>query len=396
MRAAAAGTEVGARRRSRRRKIAARAVALLLGTVLALGIAELGLRIVDYPGAQERRARRFHPRYGTVNADSWIFDFRIDPARHRAVDLRGQLIPLAKPEGEQRVLFLGDSATEGAFVSIAESYPLRFQQLLSTRDPRTRVRAINAGVWGMTTIDEYHLLRDKLLPLRPDVVVLGLFLANDINFNLGHRQQRLHHVAPSWVEAARQRSALVHFLFLQALAINQRHRLVESDDLGSVWSDARIGLVDEYGFHMLSYPAGEVALYMRRPSRLVHEAFRVLEAALAQLRDLGAQRGFSLRVLMIPTPSAVLGRLAVLHHPNILAELRAQGVRVRETDLDFALPARRVLDICRELELTCVDATAELARLGRAAFFPTDEHPTAAGHDALARALLHRAGLAAP
>ena len=375
---------------SRSRALARRAAALALGGTLALLIAELGLRAIGYAGAQERLARRFHPKYGTVNADSWIFDFAIDPARHEAVDLRGQLIPLRKTPGETRVLFLGDSATEGAFVSLPQSYPMRFAQLLQARDPQTRVRAINAGVWGMTTLDEYHLLRDKLLPLRPDVVVLGLFLANDINFNLAHRQQRLQHVAPGFVDAARQRSALAHFLFLQALALNQRLRWVRSDRLGSAWADAKIGLVDEYGFHMLSYPAGEVALYMRRPSRLVNEAFDVLESALAQLQALGRREGFSLRVLLIPTPSAVLGRLAVLAHPDILRELAAQGVRVREADLDFTLPSRRVLAICRALALACVDPRPELSRLGRAAFFPADEHPTAAGHDALARALLRR------
>jgi lysophospholipase L1-like esterase len=370
------------------KRIAARAAALLFGVVLALAVAELGLRVIGYAGAQERLTRRFHPRYGTVNADSWIFGFEIDERRHSAVDLRGQLIPLRKPPGETRVLFIGDSATEGAFVSLSQSYPLRFQQLLRARDPRTVVRAINAGVWGMTTLDEYHLLRDKLLPLRPDAVVVGLFLANDINFNLGHRQQRLRHVAPAWIDGARQHSALAHFLFLQALALNQRHRWVRSDRLGSTWTDTPIGLVDEYGFHMLSYSAGEVALYMRRPSRLVDEAFRVLESAFAALQALGRQHGFALRVLLIPTPSAVLGRLAVLHHPHVLRELGEQGVRVREADLDYALPARRVLAICRTLELSCVDATPELARLGRAAFFAADEHPTAAGHDALARALL--------
>ena len=53
--------------------------------------------------------------------DSWIFGFRIDERKHWAVDIRGQLIPLRKSAGETRVLFLGDSATEGAFVSLAPS-----------------------------------------------------------------------------------------------------------------------------------------------------------------------------------------------------------------------------------------------------------------------------------
>ena len=89
-----------------------RLLALALGCVLALLVLELGLRLVGYEGAGERKLARVRPKYGTVNADSWIFSFRIDPQRHQAVDLRGQLIPLHKfPEGERRVLFVGDSAT---------------------------------------------------------------------------------------------------------------------------------------------------------------------------------------------------------------------------------------------------------------------------------------------
>src|SRR5882672_462754 len=136
------------------RGVMLRACALLLGLLLACVVLELGLRAIGYAGAREREQRVFDPKYGTVNKDSWIFSFQIDPQRHRAVDLRGQLVPLRKDPREQRVLFLGDSATEGAFVSLEQSYPLRFAQLLRERDPAAHVRAINAGVWGMTTIDE--------------------------------------------------------------------------------------------------------------------------------------------------------------------------------------------------------------------------------------------------
>ena len=374
-------------------RVYARALLVLFGGCVGLVLLEIGLRVLGYAGAEERAQRRFDPRYGEVNADSWIFDFAIDPVRHRAVDLRGQLIPLAKPPGEQRVLFIGDSATEGAFVTLAQSYPRRFQQLLAARVPDTNVRAINAGVWGMTTLDELHLLRTKLLPLAPDAVVVGLFMANDINFNLAHRQRRFRSAAPA-VDFMRQHSALAHVLYLQLLAFNQRRRLLrvngagEGDGLDGRWVDARIGLVDGYGLHMLSYPAGELALYMRKPSRLADEAFAVLESAFIQLQALGRAHGFVPRVLLIPSPSSVLDRLAILHHPRILDELQAQGVHVQERDLDFGLPLRRVLATCERLELACVDPTPELRRLGRAAFFPSDEHPTAAGHDALARALL--------
>lgn len=367
------------------RRTGARALLLLSGVAAGLLVIELGLRVLGYAGADERVRRRFDPSYGEVNQDSWIFDFAIDPKRHRAVDLRGQLIPLAKPPGEQRVLFIGDSATEGAFVTLEQSFPLRFQRLLEARAPDTSVRAINAGVWGMTTLDELHLLQTKLLPLAPDAVVLGLFMANDINFNLAHRQRRFRSAAPA-VDFMRQQSALAHLLYLQALAFQQRRGAPAGED--GTWVDARLGLVDQYGLHMLSYPAGELSLYMRQPSRLADEAFAVLESALAQLQALGREHGFVPRVLLIPSPSTVLGRLAILHHPQILDVLKAQGVHVQERDLDVDLPRRRVLAACERLRLACIDPTPELRRLGRAAFFPSDEHPTAAGHDALARALL--------
>jgi hypothetical protein len=84
------------------------------------------------------------------------------------------------------------------------------------------VQAINAGVWGMTNIDEYHLLEDKLLSLQPDIVVIGLFMANDINTNLGHREQVAN--ATSWFDELRTRSALVHVCSLQAMVCNARGR----------------------------------------------------------------------------------------------------------------------------------------------------------------------------
>lgn len=371
---------------ARRRRLAERAAALALGLVCALGLLEVGLRVFGH-GMRERAERVFDPRYGEVRRDSWIFGFRIDPARHRAVDLRGQLVPLEKPAGETRVLFLGDSATEGAFVPLEASYPCVWERLLDERRPEHRVRAINAGVWGMTPIDEYHLLRDKLLPLAPDRVVVGLFMANDINFNLAHVERRRAPRRAGWVDAARERSALADALFLGALALAERHPALAAASTGPRSVPVEVGLVDENGLHMLSYPSGELATYVRRPSPVVDHAFEVLGEVLRSFHLLAEEHGFELQVLLIPSPSRVLGRLAILAHPDILLELRERGVHLSRGDLDVGLPTRRVLAICKELGVRCIDPTPRLQRLGTSAFFPRDEHPSAAGHRALAEAL---------
>ena len=359
---------------------------------VGLLVLELGLRLFGGPPEAARARYRFDPRYGDVPADSFVHTLAIDPARHRAVDLRGQLVPLHKPEGELRVLFVGDSVTEGAFVPPERAYPARFEALANARAAEhrggRRVRAVNAGVWGMTTLDALHVLRDKLLPLSPDVVVLGLFLCNDVNMNLAHGRKRWQPGDGAWLDALRQRSALAQALFVQALAWNQRLRLSSPGSPGSAWVDERLTAIDERGLHLLSYPAGELALYVRGRSALLEQAYAILGDALLQLKQLGHERGFSLRVLVIPSPSTVLGRLAILAHPGVLVELRHAGVRVEPTELDFGQPLRRVLALCEELALPCVDATPALREVGRGAFFARDEHPTTAGHEALARALL--------
>jgi hypothetical protein len=364
------------------RRVLKRIALSLFGCALALGLAECGLRVVGYAGAAERGRRVFDPRYGAVPRDSWIWNFQIDPKLHRAVDLRGQLIPLDKPSGETRVLFLGDSATEGAFVESDQSFPSVFQSLL---DPAKRVRAINAGVWGMTTIDEYHLLRDKLLPLRPDVVVIGLFMANDLNMNLAHRERAPNTAALG--AKLREHSALVHFVALRLLALSARRHPAADSGAFALLPEA-FSLVDSRGLHMLSYPAGELASYVVPASALIERAFDTLKRVLADFQALGRSHGFRVRVLIIPAPSRVLGRLAILHYPHLLQELSAEGIGIDPGSIDVDEPTRRVLALCASLDLPCSDPTRRLQRLGRRAFFPNDEHPTAAAHRALAEELL--------
>ncbi|HET8938423.1 MAG TPA: SGNH/GDSL hydrolase family protein [Polyangiales bacterium] len=353
-------------------RIVTRLLLLTLGVVLACGFAECGLRVVGYAGEGDRTQRVYDKRYGAVPRDSWIWSFDIDPARHHAVELRGQRVSLPKPEGERRVLFVGDSATEGAFVSETENFPAVFGQLVGAS-----VRVLNAGVWGMTSIDEYHLLADKLLPLQPDVVVIGLFMANDINMNLAHRQ--LVAQQTSFWGRITQLSALAHFVRLKLLAAGAR-------DTGAL-TPVELKLVDERGLRMLSYPEGELATYVQPESALVEGAYTVLEDVLRDFQRLGREHGFAVRVLLIPSPSHVLGRLAILHYPHLLQELAHAGLHIAEGDIDVDAPTKRVLAVCARLSMTCVDPTAALQHLGPRAFFPEDEHPSAAAHRVLARAL---------
>lgn len=355
----------------------ARVLLVVLGSVAGLALCEVALRLIGYAGDRERVAVAFDLKYGTVRKDSWILDFEIAPGAD-STEINGQRVPLPKPAGETRILFVGDSGTEGTYVEQAQSFPMQLQEMLASEMSGSPVRVINAGVYGMTTLDELHFLRERLLPLEPDVVVVGLFMSNDINFNLGHQERR-------WV---RGRSALVHFVYGRLLVLNAKHRWFRHDPAADEsWVPREMTLIDEHGFHMLSYPQGEVATYVKDSSELIDHAFEVLAEAFRQFRRLGAENGFELRVVIIPAPSAIAGNLRLLHFRDIWAALEKWGFHLEPDQVDVHKPTRRVHEICDEFGVVCIDPTARLQQTGMGAFFPGDEHLTSIGHAVVARTL---------
>ena len=79
-----------------------------------------------------------------------------------------------------RIVTIGDSFTFGDGVEEQETWPRALERALAGQAPR-RIEVINAGVPGRW-VDEYYLeLKRRSLPLDPDVVIVGLFIGNDID-----------------------------------------------------------------------------------------------------------------------------------------------------------------------------------------------------------------------
>jgi lysophospholipase L1-like esterase len=94
---------------------------------------------------------------------------------------RGADYPLAKPAAELRLMVLGDSLTMGKDVRDDETYPAQLEALLNARGPEGQaVRVINAGVNGWATWHYMRWAETKLARFDSDVLVLGLYLGNDM------------------------------------------------------------------------------------------------------------------------------------------------------------------------------------------------------------------------
>jgi len=366
-----------------------RAVLITIGVLLSVAILEISLRLIQYEGARERSklSSRFNPYYSSPLPALSAFpseDGSVNTSS--SLSIHGQEIPLQKKQGLKRVLFIGDSGTYGSGVPFKDSFPFVFQTTWDRSNPSSPVEVINAGRRGLSTVGEIQLLEDELVALRPDIVVLGIFMANDINFNLAHAG--VEHLSPA--ESAflrsfyflRRHSALCHFLYLRLLVLNTRYKLIERAELRATpWVPVEYRLIEPNGLSMVNYLHGEIASYKVPFSPLMNQAWAVLEETLQEFVRLSTLYDFKPMAVIIPTSSTVAGRLSMRTFPNALSDLRRDGIRIAEAELDVGAAAQKTREICQTIPLSCVDPTDELARaLGQASFLPNDDHLSTTGH----------------
>lgn len=89
-------------------------------------------------------------------------------------DTRDPVVP--KPQGTWRVLVLGDSFTFSGKVPLEKTFAAQLETLLAQRDPTRRYEVWNLGVPGYKSAQQLAALREKGMPLDPDLVLAGVTL----------------------------------------------------------------------------------------------------------------------------------------------------------------------------------------------------------------------------
>ena len=177
--------------------------------IVAFLIAELGVRVLDI-GPKTLAPRRFEPRGGVpftsidtmnillpVYQPRAVFSSIYDPAgdangdlgpdgrvvyRINSLGLRGDAVVVKKPPNVFRVVCLGDSITFGEGVHEEQTYPELLQRILAKELPTMTVEVINAGVQAYGLRECVALFLARCRALEPDVVTLGLFLNDAMDF----------------------------------------------------------------------------------------------------------------------------------------------------------------------------------------------------------------------
>jgi len=164
------------------------AILLMIMTAATLALLEAGARVLLQHAHPFSKVYGIHPEYfPTLRPGGYgAFTLQVEEDYFKEVvfeiseqGLRDRIIP-PKREGETRIVVIGDSFIFGTATTLDESIPKQLEQVLSERLPGSNITVVNAGLPGTGPWEQMHFLRECGLPLEPDIVLHGVFPANDI------------------------------------------------------------------------------------------------------------------------------------------------------------------------------------------------------------------------
>jgi len=173
----------------RRRSLRAKLLLLCASVVVALGIAEFALRVLDIPPVHTPRMALYNFRMLPGLDGAWEIPpgsevrFQWDGDPYGRLPLHAHMVATvnehglrgpAPPQGEPTTLFLGDSFTFGEGVEDEQTFVRRVEASLGP----DAGSCVNAGVPGFGTVHQAARLPDWLRTFQPQAVVL-VFVLND-------------------------------------------------------------------------------------------------------------------------------------------------------------------------------------------------------------------------
>jgi len=378
--------------RSRGRLVVARVLVVGVALLAPLLILEAALRLFGpiLPGNYDTgHYLERHPVLGHFNVPNfhgWIktseftSEVRISP-----LGLRDPRNEYERRPDVHRILLLGDSFVEGVQVSATDTVASQLEQALG-RTGRRAVEVVNAGVAGYGTGQEMLLFEQEGLRYEPQVVVLVVFLGNDIgdNYYRPDPQRASPSSRPSF-ELDGERSIRVVTGAMPAPTRDPRQSLRYCCQLYNVFET---GVLLKFSDGPVrDQPEVEVdaqyqvrSLYELQPDSETLRGWRITERLLGRVRDRAAAVGVP--VVIVGAPDALALNDAAWRER--MGESRARSGRFAPD-----APNRLLGEVANRLGVPYLDLFPILSREHerQVLYFPVDSHWTPAGHALVARAV---------
>jgi hypothetical protein len=347
----------------------ARLVLVLLGIMLPLALAEVGLRLagailpgdyqtVSFAEAHPEFGRRNRPGAGwkkTSEYTSWI--------EVNSKGLRGAEIDYPKPAGEKRILVVGDSFTFAEQVNQNETFTQRLEDRLNADGGQYRV--LNAGSNGWATANEVVYLAKEGVRFKPDVVIVALYLGNDVSDN--------------YRRVATVSDAVAADLALRgADSFDGPRRILRRSELYTVFESGVLAKLPIWQDDGGNYSSD------RKPPRTLEEAeeaWAITGRLLDRMRDLSESQGARFVVMVVPSATAVAQRGGAAAKDDDDDEEEGNEAADRP---GFEDPHGQLAALTARSNLTTLDLLQTMRRadnrIKERLYFRQNAHWTAAGH----------------
>jgi lysophospholipase L1-like esterase len=220
-----------------------------------------------------------HPQRGWVLRRNAVGTDANVATRTNSLGLRGDEVPLPKPTGEFRILFIGDSVTFGYGLAEDQTLSARCGEQLRTALPHNTLRCTNAGVSGYTTWQELDYLKSDGLALQPDLIVLQ-FSFNDVLDVL-------------LVDPGRVHGRRIDFEFSNTSQASGIARAIESIRARRYWEKAKNDLVwiDERDRQKAARLGAFQTMFAEPPPPAIEKAWQRVLADLSSFNDVCKSHG---------------------------------------------------------------------------------------------------------
>jgi len=314
------------------RRVAATAALAIAAVAVSLAAAEIGVRVV------------YRDLTTTSPIESWFgLRWKREHLRRNRFGFRDGEFSVRKPPGTTRIVVVGDSFTAAMGIAEDERYTERLEAELRSR--LGAVEVLNFANPGAEIDDHVETLRRAVLPVRPDFVLLQWYV-NDVEIDKRGRPRPSHLVARPVLHAALFAHSALYALLDQQWA----------------WIQVRLGLTRSY----------EAYLRERYGDPNGEGSRRAMDELRAFLRT-AKQAEVPVAVVLFPHLDDRLG-----------------------SDYPFAFLDERVLEVCAEQAVPCIDLREVFAAwAGRAGLLRVnrfDHHAGALAHRLAAERLLEVLG----
>ncbi|MFN8632273.1 MAG: SGNH/GDSL hydrolase family protein [Chloroflexota bacterium] len=324
---------------------------------------------------------RFHVR----GFDGWVktreYTSRVTI---NALGLRGPERPLAKPPGVQRIVLLGDSFTEAVQVAEQDSTVSRLEASLNARGTG-RYEVLNAGVGGWGTGQELVYLREEGYKLQPDLVVVLLYLGNDIfdnSYALQGSPKNPHE--PYFTFRPDGSFEPIEFRTRKPEDVNPVVGALRGGSL--LWNVFETGVLekldqgeDDDELRANRFNLNKMIVHAVKSSERQDDAWKTTLTLLQRVRQLGEEKGFKTAVVVAPAAFQVYDTDwdALLRDNKLKAADWSQDLPNQVLAANAGTIGAPMLDLLPSLRAAVPNASTM--------YYPYDKHWTTVGHAIAAR-----------